>query len=111
MAELAKRPGVNISHVHHYFESKETKNDRSQLDFHRVRGSVKVLSAVIGASVVVAMGAVDRRPYPGNEVGSERSKPKWLAQRQQLPGRRRRRHLRRPSPPPHNHRHPMSPRG
>jgi AcrR family transcriptional regulator len=29
MAELAKRPGVNVGHIHHYFESKETKNDRA----------------------------------------------------------------------------------
>ena len=39
------------------------------IDFHRLRGRVKVLSAVIGASVVVTMGAVTVA-YPGNEVGT-----------------------------------------
>ena len=98
---------MNVGHIHHYFESKETKNDRA-INFHRVRGSVKVLSAVIGASVVVAMGAVTVA-YPGNEVGASAASPNgWRAQ--QLPGRRRRRHLRRPSPP-HHHRHPMSQEG
>jgi hypothetical protein len=37
--------------------------------FHRVRGSLKVLSAVTGASVVVAMGALTVG-YQGNEVGT-----------------------------------------
>jgi hypothetical protein len=36
---------------------------------HRLRGPVKVLSAVIGDSVVIAMGAVTVA-YPGNEVGT-----------------------------------------
>jgi hypothetical protein len=38
-------------------------------NFHRLRGSVKVLSAVIGTSVVVAMGALTVA-YPANEVGT-----------------------------------------
>jgi hypothetical protein len=38
-------------------------------NFHRLRAGVKVLSAVIGASVVVAMGAVTVA-YPGNDVGA-----------------------------------------
>jgi hypothetical protein len=38
-------------------------------NFHRLRGRVKVLSAVIGASVVVAMAAVTVA-YPGTEVGA-----------------------------------------
>ena len=29
MAELARGAGVNVAHIHHYFESKETKNDRA----------------------------------------------------------------------------------
>jgi hypothetical protein len=37
------------------------------MNFHRLRGSVKVLSAAIGASVVVAMGALTVA-YPANEV-------------------------------------------
>jgi hypothetical protein len=45
------------------------------INFHRVRGSVKALSAVIGASVVVAMGAVTVA-YPGNEVGASATSPK-----------------------------------
>jgi hypothetical protein len=44
------------------------------INFHRVRGSVKVLSAVIGASVVVAMGAVTVA-YPDNEVGASATSP------------------------------------
>lgn len=49
------------------------------INFHRVRGSVKVLSAVIGASVVVAMGAVTVA-YPGNEVGASAASPNgWRA--------------------------------
>ncbi|MDT5359476.1 MAG: hypothetical protein QOC69_1238 [Mycobacterium sp.] len=49
------------------------------INFHRVRGSVKGLSAVIGAGVVVAMGAVTVG-YPGNEVGASATIPKgWPA--------------------------------
>jgi AcrR family transcriptional regulator len=29
LAELARRAGVNGGHIHHHFESKETKNDRA----------------------------------------------------------------------------------
>jgi hypothetical protein len=48
-------------------------------NIHRVRGSVKVLSAVIGASAVVAMGAVTVA-YPGNEVSTSATSPKgWPA--------------------------------
>ena len=36
------------------------------MNFHRVRGSLRVLSAVVGASVVVTMGAVTVA-YSGNE--------------------------------------------
>lgn len=39
------------------------------IDVHRLRGRVKVLSAVIGASAVVAMGAVTVA-YPVNEVST-----------------------------------------
>jgi hypothetical protein len=46
---------------------------------HCLRGRVKVLSAVIGASVVVAMGAVTVA-YPGNEVGTSTATPNgWPA--------------------------------
>jgi hypothetical protein len=49
------------------------------INFHRVRGSVKVLSAVIGASVVVAMGAVTAA-YRGNDVGASATSPNsWPA--------------------------------
>ena len=27
MAELVRRAGVNVGHIHHYFESRENKND------------------------------------------------------------------------------------
>ena len=44
-----------------------------------VRGSVKMLSAVIGASVVVAMGVVTVA-YPGNDGGASATSPKgWFA--------------------------------
>jgi hypothetical protein len=39
------------------------------IDIHRLRGSVKVLSAVVGAGVVVAMGTVTVA-YPVNEVST-----------------------------------------
>jgi hypothetical protein len=39
-------------------------------NFHRLRGRVKVLSAVIGGSVVITMGAVTVA-YPGTEVGAD----------------------------------------
>ena len=39
------------------------------LNFHRLRGSVKGLSAVLGASVVVTTGAVTVA-YQGNEFGT-----------------------------------------
>jgi hypothetical protein len=46
---------------------------------HGVRGSVKMLSAVIGASVVVAMGAVTVA-YPGNDGGASATSPNgWPA--------------------------------
>ena len=49
------------------------------INFHRVRGSVKVLSAVVGAGVVVAMGAVTVA-HPGNDVGASATSPKgWPA--------------------------------
>jgi hypothetical protein len=48
------------------------------INFGRVRGSLKVLSAVIGAGVV-AMGAVTVA-YPGDEVGASATSPKgWPA--------------------------------
>jgi len=48
-------------------------------NFHRLRGRVKVLSAVIGASVVVAMGAVTVA-YPGNDGGATATSPNgWPA--------------------------------
>jgi hypothetical protein len=66
-------------------------------NFHRLRAGVKVLSAVIGASVVVAMGAVTVA-YPRNDVGAIAQQAPTAGPRQQLL-RRRRRHPRRPSPP------------
>jgi hypothetical protein len=30
MAELARRAGVNVAHIHDYFESREAKNDETQ---------------------------------------------------------------------------------
>jgi hypothetical protein len=39
-------------------------------NFHRVRGRVKMLSAVIGGSVVITMGAVTVA-YPGTEVDTD----------------------------------------
>jgi hypothetical protein len=39
------------------------------VNFHSLRASVKVVSAVIGASVVVAMGALTIA-YSGTEVGT-----------------------------------------
>jgi hypothetical protein len=39
------------------------------MNFHRLRGSVKVLSAVIGASGVVAMGALTVA-HSGNDIGA-----------------------------------------
>jgi hypothetical protein len=36
------------------------------MNFHRIRGSLRVLSAVLGASVVVTMGALTVA-YAGNE--------------------------------------------
>jgi len=48
-------------------------------NFHRLRGRVKVLSAVIGASVVVAMGAVTVA-YPSNQLGTSTARPTgWSA--------------------------------
>jgi hypothetical protein len=48
-------------------------------NFHAIHGSVKMLSAVIGASVVVAMGAVTVA-YPGNDVGASATSPNgWPA--------------------------------
>jgi hypothetical protein len=71
---------------------------------HRLRGPVKVLSAVIGDSVVIAMGAVTVA-YPGNE-SAQAQHAQMAGPRQQLPARRRRRRLIRPllprrSPLPH----------
>jgi hypothetical protein len=48
-------------------------------NLHRLRGRVKVLSAVIGGSVVIAMGAVTFA-YPGDEVGASATSPEgWPA--------------------------------
>ncbi|WP_353363228.1 hypothetical protein [Mycobacterium sp.] len=44
-------------------------------NLHRLRGSLKMLSAAIGASVLVAMGAVTVA-YPGDEVGASATGPK-----------------------------------
>jgi hypothetical protein len=49
------------------------------VNFHRLRGSVKVLSAVLGASVVVTMGAMTVA-YQRNEVSaSTASENAWTA--------------------------------
>jgi hypothetical protein len=67
------------------------------MNFHRLRGSVKVLSAVLGASVVVTMGAVTVA-HQDNEAGMAQQ-AQMSGRRQQLPAHRRRRHPKRHSPP------------
>ena len=48
------------------------------MNFHRVRGSLRVLSAVVGASVVVTMGAVTVA-YSGNEGDASTASPNGWA--------------------------------
>lgn len=47
--------------------------------FHRLRGRVKVLSALVGASVVVAMGAVTAAPSGPEAHANTTSTNGWSA--------------------------------
>jgi hypothetical protein len=59
----------NFAVIHERDETQSRRKKMEPLNFRRLRGSVKVLSAVLGAGTVVTAGALTVA-YQGNEVGT-----------------------------------------